>query len=253
MRLELHVVTSRQHTLEEVTRAWISKHFPEIFVDVHLGNHYGESGEKISKPDLCKKIQAEMLIDDSLRYTRQCSTAGIKACLFGNYPWNSTDEPLPTTLVRASDWDEVDKILWTVPGGAAPEATISILATKHPAFYVDEAKAALLQYSTISLRALEKAIVVAVDSAQKLERLGLVRKTSVQTSLASVETGDRACIEICMERAPDFLTLVEQGGMATEGSGAEESGEKMLGCNTREGKEEEGGGNPSAGEGGEEH
>lgn len=110
----LHVVTARQNHAEELTRAWITKHFPDIFTEIHFGNHYCPEGKSRTKAEICKSINAMMLVDDSISYARNCASEGIPVILFGNYPWNrphEKDESLMTDedwLVKeASHWDEV--------------------------------------------------------------------------------------------------------------------------------------------------
>lgn len=67
----LVVVTSRQFVIENETHAWLDRHFPGVFSAVVFGNHYGLQGEKRSKPDLCRDLNAEILIDDSVQYARE--------------------------------------------------------------------------------------------------------------------------------------------------------------------------------------
>jgi hypothetical protein len=85
---ELHIVTARQHAVEDLTRAWINRYYPNIFADIHFGNHYSRSGKSRSKAQMCKEIGAVMLIDDSLSYATQVSREGIQVLLFGDYAWN---------------------------------------------------------------------------------------------------------------------------------------------------------------------
>ena len=79
-----------------------------------MGNHYGESGEKLSKPDMCKKIGAKILIDDSLLYAQECAKEGIKTILFGNYPWYQNKHDLHENIKRVEGWHEVDKVIFDV-------------------------------------------------------------------------------------------------------------------------------------------
>jgi uncharacterized HAD superfamily protein len=85
---DLHIVTARQHKLEDITRNWIERYFPNVFHEIHFGNHYSACGKSRSKPEMCKAINAKLLIDDSLNYATQCVKEGIQVVLFGNYPWN---------------------------------------------------------------------------------------------------------------------------------------------------------------------
>lgn len=82
-RLDLHIVTSRQDILEKHTSFWIQANYPDIFTQLHFGNHHSQQGEVRSKPALCRAIDAVMIIDDNLRYAKECAAAGIRTCLFG--------------------------------------------------------------------------------------------------------------------------------------------------------------------------
>jgi hypothetical protein len=61
------VVTSRQSYMEAMTKAWLDRHYPGVFDDVLFGNHYGTTGAKMGKPEMCSSIGAVCLIDDSLK------------------------------------------------------------------------------------------------------------------------------------------------------------------------------------------
>lgn len=113
-RYEFVVVTARQNSLREITCQWIERHYPGIFSALHFGNHYGE-GHKKSKAEMCIEAGAKMLIDDSLRYAKDVSSAGIKVLLFDldhSYGWNKTDEELHEKITRVHCWTKVkDHIL----------------------------------------------------------------------------------------------------------------------------------------------
>jgi len=73
-----------------------------------FGNHYGQ-GKKMSKPEMCKLLNAVLLIDDQHDYARQCSENGIKSILFGAYPWNSQPHhKILHNMHRAISWYEVE-------------------------------------------------------------------------------------------------------------------------------------------------
>lgn len=103
------IVTSRQTFLKEITEKYIQEHFPDIFDDILLGNHYGETGTKLTKPEMCQKVGASILIDDSLLYANDCSKNGIKTILFGHYPWNHTTKELHELIVRVRGWEDVEE------------------------------------------------------------------------------------------------------------------------------------------------
>lgn len=104
---DLVVVTSRQSFIENATKAWLDKYFPQMFTNVVFGNHWGLHGQKVSKSKLCRLVRADILIDDSVSYTMECANEGVKALLFGSYPWNSlgdVEQALPPSVERVSDW-----------------------------------------------------------------------------------------------------------------------------------------------------
>lgn len=119
---DLHVVTSRQAFLEPMTRAWLSAHFGPVFTSVHFGNHWGKVGAKVSKPELCKRIGATLIIDDGVEYCRGCANDGIAAILFGDYAWNQKGrDTLPDTVVPCADWDAVcTRVAFLSKEGVAP-------------------------------------------------------------------------------------------------------------------------------------
>lgn len=107
----LAVVTSRQLAIEDETRGWLAKHFPDgAFESVQFGNHWGLQGSKVSKSELCKKIEASLLIDDAPNYVKEVAAQGIPALLFdldGEYGWAKGADPLPDGVTRVAAWDEV--------------------------------------------------------------------------------------------------------------------------------------------------
>ena len=98
------IVTSRQHSIEQQTRAWVERHYPGIFCQIVFGNHWGVSGAKRSKADLCREVGARILIDDAVDYALQCSGSLEAVLLFGDYAWNRASPPLPQNVERVSDW-----------------------------------------------------------------------------------------------------------------------------------------------------
>lgn len=117
--VDLVVVTSRQHVIQDVTLDWIDRHFPGLFQEVYFGNHFAMQGTSRKKSDICKSIGAHVLIDDNPGYAIDCATAGINVLLYdweGNYPWSKLQpwQEHPNIEV-VSDWKEVEKALLTMP------------------------------------------------------------------------------------------------------------------------------------------
>lgn len=109
---DLVVTTSRRKSLAEHTSDWLDEHFPKIFSNIHHAGIYDEihieSTFKKTKLDLCKRIGADYMIDDQPKHCFATSQAGITSLLFGDYPWNRTDQ-LPSGVVRVKNWHEVGK------------------------------------------------------------------------------------------------------------------------------------------------
>lgn len=121
---EFVLVTSRQHSIEDATRAWLDTHYRGIFREVVFGNHYGTSGAKRSKPDMCKALGAVAIVDDRVKYCSECAGELPSVLLFGDYAWNRAGvaKELPDAeggdaklaeagVTRAKDWAAVSRLL----------------------------------------------------------------------------------------------------------------------------------------------
>tara|TARA_B100001094_G_scaffold332711_1_gene405994 strand:- start:4864 stop:5517 length:654 start_codon:yes stop_codon:yes gene_type:complete len=85
---KLSIVTGRQNYAETQTKQFIESFIPNTFEDVHLTNSFSLEGEELSKYEICKSINADILIDDNIRYCEECSSKNITALVYGEYPWN---------------------------------------------------------------------------------------------------------------------------------------------------------------------
>lgn len=104
-RYRLIIVTSREAHLVDITKEWLTKHFPEVFDDVAFVAVWTGT-VKGSKATVCKEIGAEYLIDDNIGHLELAAAAGIKGILFGDYGW-SKNKTLPPDCVRLRNWSEV--------------------------------------------------------------------------------------------------------------------------------------------------
>ncbi len=109
-RHQLEIVTSRQTSILEATHKWLTKHYPECFSDVHFANYWYEDQPKVTKVDICKAIEADLLIDDHFSYIEECAEKGVKGILFGDYPWNR-NAPEHAFVRRAKNWPEVVSLI----------------------------------------------------------------------------------------------------------------------------------------------
>jgi len=109
---ELHFVTARQEAIAQKTHDWIKKHFGIEKDRIHLGNHWAKKTDAVktqrTKAEMCRAIQADILIDDAPSYALECAGAGMKVFLFdleGEYKWNKPT-PLHENITRVHSWYE---------------------------------------------------------------------------------------------------------------------------------------------------
>ena len=114
-RYRLILITSRQTRLKPETMAWLDRHFPGVFSDIHfmgIWERYdhtnAEERAKITKAEMCKQLGADYLIDDQLKHCLGAAEAGVPSLLFGEYGWNKADQ-LPDGVTRVRDWGEIEE------------------------------------------------------------------------------------------------------------------------------------------------
>lgn len=77
--------------------------------EVYFGNSNDiNEGKEIRKSDICKKLGADLLVDDQLEHAEDCARVGIEVLLY-NSPWN---QGIPLCgVTRVYSWhDIIDKI-----------------------------------------------------------------------------------------------------------------------------------------------
>lgn len=107
-RYELHVVTGRADFLTAATESMLERYFPSLFTSIEFTNFFRTAGR--SKADVCKKLGIDFLVEDHLHHATVVAECGINVLLFGEYPWNQTDQ-LPAHIQRVKDWYEAADIL----------------------------------------------------------------------------------------------------------------------------------------------
>jgi uncharacterized protein len=102
---DLYIVTARQSLVEDITREWINKNFPNTFQDIVLGNHYALDGTRgPSKGELCEKLGCKVLVDDNIYHIDSLLKRGIKTIILDR-PWNRSIKLSPG-VIRAHTWEE---------------------------------------------------------------------------------------------------------------------------------------------------
>ncbi|XP_057414981.1 uncharacterized protein LOC130709867 [Lotus japonicus] len=114
----LSVVTSRQNVIKDHTIEWIEKNYPGLFHEIHFGNHFALDGLSRPKSEICRSLNAKVLIDDNPRYATECAEAGIEVLLFdyeNSYPWSKNEAVDKHPLVtKVKNWEEVEQQLMSV-------------------------------------------------------------------------------------------------------------------------------------------
>lgn len=106
----LVVVTSRRVVVTKITNEWVDKYFPQVFDAIYHAGIWDKGVNGVAagatKMEICSRIGARYLIDDQLKHCLAVASEGIKAILFGDYPWNKM-EHLPPLITRCRSWQEV--------------------------------------------------------------------------------------------------------------------------------------------------
>lgn len=107
---ELHLVTARHKSIEDVTIRMTDEHLKDCFTTIE---HVGKDR---SKGEVCKQLGVDILIDDSIRNLTSALEYGLLkggAIHFGDYEWNQLDS-LPDGVIQCDDWlsvaEEIEKI-----------------------------------------------------------------------------------------------------------------------------------------------
>lgn len=102
----LHVITSRPNWIKEKTDRWILKHFPNKFTSIYHTNQFSQKGSPSQlKSEICRFLQAEIVIEDHLEFARDCTTL-VKRVFLLDMPWNS-QKKLPKKITRVFSWEEI--------------------------------------------------------------------------------------------------------------------------------------------------
>ena len=100
---KLVAVTARHPQFKKSSLNYLRKFFDDKITDITLVGTSATVDVLRSKAEVCKELGAIALIDDSVVHVTGCAEVGIDGILFGDYPWNQTDE-LPEGVVRHKNW-----------------------------------------------------------------------------------------------------------------------------------------------------
>lgn len=84
------LITSRDVSWERATRHWLSQHFTDLEYELYFSNNHRDASS-FTKGELCKKLGAEILIDDNDDHCQSALEAGLGAIRFGSYGWHGEE------------------------------------------------------------------------------------------------------------------------------------------------------------------
>lgn len=103
---EIHIITSRPSSMMlDHTHNWLNLHFPNVKLASVIFTRESLNGSIWSKADAAKKIKADIMIEDNIKYAETFIGSGIKTFLI-NQPWNQPNG-LEEHFIRVDSWQEI--------------------------------------------------------------------------------------------------------------------------------------------------
>ncbi len=101
---DMHLVTARAGNLLTLTLDMLNTYFPNVFKEIeHIGF-------QASKGEVCRNLRSDILIDDRYEHLMTAKACGISNLIwFGNYPWQGYDTDVDESVIRCSNWHEVER------------------------------------------------------------------------------------------------------------------------------------------------
>jgi uncharacterized HAD superfamily protein len=105
---ELYVITARGDELTDATMTWIQTHYPDMFSDVILANHYNQKNKQC-KGDLCHYLGSQIMIEDTMHNTQKVIAKNIPV-IMPEKPWNK-QYANDHRVYKAQDTDHIKELL----------------------------------------------------------------------------------------------------------------------------------------------
>ncbi len=102
-RYTVILLTARDSSWELATRRWLRDRFGDFDVDLYFCESHKDAKAK-TKGELCKDIEARLLIDDNVGHCQSALDSGVEAILFGEYGWHTNT---PNGVRKCKDWQAV--------------------------------------------------------------------------------------------------------------------------------------------------
>lgn len=106
LRRQMAIITARPHYLEEQTRQWLGKHFPERFSEVFFTDTIFKTSIS-KKPEICRTQGVDLMIEDSAEEAIDCANEGLPVLLLRR-PWNAGHEfPKGSLVTPVRSWADI--------------------------------------------------------------------------------------------------------------------------------------------------
>ena len=102
---ELIIVTSRYTIVADKTISWLRKHYSDSFKEIHF-SYYDKN---ISKSELCRKLGAQVIIDDAEKNILDCAKIGMTVLVY-DCPWNKHIKT-NDKITRVHNWNDIIKVI----------------------------------------------------------------------------------------------------------------------------------------------
>ena len=104
---ELHLITARKPEERTFTQEMLDRELKGVFTSMEFVGWTGSKGE------VCKRLGADVLIDDNASHLHDAIENGMPkagAILFGDYPWNEADNA-HEHITHCFNWGAVKKVV----------------------------------------------------------------------------------------------------------------------------------------------
>lgn len=113
-RYDLVAITARSATLEQITRRWLQRNFPDLLTNLHFAaNSFFSNREVKTKTEIAKEVGVDLMIEDALHHADDLANVGIPTLLLKNY-WNISDneeEDENRGVYRVENWWDIGQML----------------------------------------------------------------------------------------------------------------------------------------------
>lgn len=109
-------ITSRFHSLRDLTRWQLGCHYPSVFSDLHtcgVGFYKEEGGRHRSKDEVMDELGIQVFIDDHHDYLVPLANRGGTSVLFGQFAYHPPADKRHPGIVHVEDWLALEQLLFS--------------------------------------------------------------------------------------------------------------------------------------------